>query len=159
MAKVFSGKEVRYERAAPAAEIDSTPTFRPLYKPVHSGVMPSHKSDTQMKQETIQSFLLMNGEKFDSYQLPEIQRQLESIDDSKSGMVLGVSLQNPTLILILAIFTGWDRFFIGDIGLGVLKVITCNGCGIWWLVDIFSAKKRTYQYNYKKFTEMLLLSK
>lgn len=112
-----------------------------------------------MKQEIIQSFLLSNGEKFDSYQLPEIQKQLEAIDDSKSGMVLGVSLQNPTLILILAIFTGWDRFFLGDIGLGILKVLTCYGCGIWWLIDIFSAKKRTYQYNYKKMNEMLIISK
>ena len=112
-----------------------------------------------MKQEIIQSFLLSNGEKFDNYQLPEIQKQLEAIDDSKSGMVLGVSLQNPTLILILAIFTGWDRFFLGDIGLGILKVLTCYGCGIWWLIDIFSAKKRTYQYNYKKMNEMLIISK
>ena len=112
-----------------------------------------------MKQEIIQSFLLSNGEKFDNYQLPEIQKQLETIDDSKSGMVLGVSLQNPTLILILAIFTGWDRFFLGDIGMGILKVITCYGCGIWWLIDIFSAKKRTYQYNYRKMSEVLLISK
>ena len=70
---------------------------------------------------------------------------------------MGISLQKPTVILILAIFLGWERFFLDDIGLGILKVLTCYGCGIWWLIDIFSAKRRAYEYNYKKFIETVSL--
>lgn len=111
-----------------------------------------------MRQELVQTFLIENGECFDAIHLQEIQKKLASLDDSKSGMILGLSLQKPTIILILAIVLGWDRFFLDDIGLGVLKVITCYGCGIWWLIDIFSAKNRTYAYNYKKFCTALMLS-
>lgn len=112
-----------------------------------------------MKQELIQTFLATKGECFDTYQIPEIQRQLEAVDDAKAGALLGISLQKPTVILIIAILLGWDRFFLDDIGLGVVKVITCYGCLIWWLVDIFSAKRRTYEYNFKKFNEALMLCK
>jgi len=30
---------------------------------------------------------------------------------------------------------GVDRFYAGDIGLGVLKLLNAGGCGVWALVD------------------------
>ena len=41
-------------------------------------------------------------------------------------------------LLLLSIFLGTlgvDRFYVGKIGTGILKLLTCGGCGIWWLVD------------------------
>lgn len=32
-------------------------------------------------------------------------------------------------------YLGADRFYRGEIGLGILKLITLGGFGIWWLVD------------------------
>ena len=85
--------------------------------------------------------------------------KLAEIDDAKAAPMISLNLQKPTLMLIIAILLGWERFFLDDIGLGVVKVITCYGCGIWWLIDIFSAQKRTYAYNYKKFCEAYMLCK
>jgi len=42
-------------------------------------------------------------------------------------------------LLILSIFLGAlgvDRFYVGKIGTGVLKLITCGGCGIWCIIDV-----------------------
>jgi hypothetical protein len=47
--------------------------------------------------------------------------------------------KNQTTALILSIFVGWlgvDRFYLGYVGLGILKLITFGGCGIWWLIDL-----------------------
>ncbi len=44
-----------------------------------------------------------------------------------------------TVALILSVLAGQfgvDRFYTGYIGLGILKLLTGGGCGIWWLIDV-----------------------
>jgi len=40
------------------------------------------------------------------------------------------------LLSILVGSLGIDRFYMGYVGLGILKLITLGGLGIWWLIDL-----------------------
>lgn len=47
--------------------------------------------------------------------------------------------RNFITALLLSIFVGSlgiDRFYMGYIGLGILKLLTLGGCGVWWLIDV-----------------------
>ena len=50
-----------------------------------------------------------------------------------------VDMKSKITALLLSIFLGSigvDRFYLGYIGLGIIKLITCGGFGIWSLIDI-----------------------
>lgn len=65
--------------------------------------------------------------------------------------------KDPGTMLILSVLLGgWgvDRFMLSDIGFGLLKLFTFGGCGILWLIDIFTTRDRTAEYNRKKANEI-----
>lgn len=50
-----------------------------------------------------------------------------------------VSNKSWLVALVLSLVLGWagaDRFYLGQFGLGILKLLTFGGFGIWYLIDL-----------------------
>lgn len=107
------------------------------------------------------NFLLENQKKFKTVDLMVIKEQLDKLSDKQLFMLNSMDFKDPTVSLVLSVLVGGlgiDRFYIGDTGLGVLKLITGGGLGVWWLVDLFVISGKTKKNNNKEFQNVMVLN-
>lgn len=95
------------------------------------------------------------GEEQGPYSLPDLQAQIRTNDLRADSMVRRANSGSPwfraveipglfsdkdwltTLLISFFVgFLGIDRFYLGYTGLGILKLVTLGGCGVWALIDV-----------------------
>ena len=111
-----------------------------------------------MESQKVDMFIMANGKFFESYQLAQIRERLLTLDDSRWGLVQTMQFKDPTTMLIVSLIGGHfgiDRFLIGDTGLGVAKLLTCGGLGIWTIIDWFLIMGLTRDKNTQQIQRVL----
>jgi TM2 domain-containing membrane protein YozV len=112
-----------------------------------------------MNADKVDFYLMTNGKFFESHALPEVRNKLQTLDDQKWSMLQMLQFKDPTTTIIISILAGSlgiDRFYIGDTGLGVAKLLTCGGLGIWTIVDWFMIMDAAKRKNLETFTYTLM---
>ena len=106
-----------------------------------------------MDQQKVDMFMMMNNKYLPESQILFIRERLLAADDSKEGLLHAIQFKDPTIALILSLLTGElgiDRFYIGDTGLGIGKLITCGGLGILTIIDWFLIMNTTREKNFMR---------
>ncbi len=103
-----------------------------------------------MEKNKVDLYLTTNAKYFEPSAIPILRQKLENASDDLLITLQSCDLKEPTTILLVSIFLGSlgiDRFMIGDIGIGVLKLLTAGCCGILTIVDWFTISKKVKQHN------------
>ena len=109
-----------------------------------------------MDSQKVDLFLVSNQKYFEPGQILFIKDRLLTLEDDKFALICSLDYKDPTILLLISIFVGsFDRFLIGDTGLGVAKLLTGGGCGIWTIVDWFLIQGRTREQNYLKLLQVI----
>lgn len=111
-----------------------------------------------MEAQKVDMFIMSNGKYFESHHINLIRERLIELDDSKWVMLSTTQFKDPTTTLIISILAGSlgiDRFMIGDTGLGIGKLLTCGGFGIWAIIDWFMIQKATREKNMEKIQQLI----
>ena len=139
-----------------------------------------------MNQQNVDMFILSKGHYFPSSALLLIRERLNKLDDSYLSNLLSAKFKNPTMGFFFSIglgVYGVDRFYVGHIFVGILKLILTLvffvtyffvlfkdypnpifvglliilglGVLIWYIVDIFNISNAIKEYNYSYLITLL----
>ncbi len=100
----------------------------------------------------------MNG-KFPPEKTMFVRDQLLATDASRLPLLQATTFRDPVMMLVLSLFFGGlgvDRFLLGQTGLGIAKLLTCGGLGVWTIVDWFLVMGMTREQNYQKLTAVTI---
>ena len=100
----------------------------------------------------VQQYIMANAKFFPEDSINELRARLSRLSQNQFNAIQGIQLKDPMIMLLLSLFLGnWgvDRFLLKEIGLGVVKLLTCGGCGIWTIIDWFLVMNKTREFNQK----------
>lgn len=109
-----------------------------------------------MNSEIVERFVYANKKYFPESGLNTIRQRLResplNTPDDIWRLTNDNGLKNPTVGLVLSLFfVPFDRFYVGDYGLMVAKLLTLAGFGFWGIVDWFLIPKRCCEVNMENF--------
>lgn len=106
-----------------------------------------------MEEQKVDMYLMSYARYFDPSDMPMLRDRLLMAQQQKWPMLSSLDFKDPTLVLIISLLfgaLGIDRFMIGDTGLGIGKLITLGGCGVWTVVDWFLIQQACRRKNLTK---------
>lgn|SRR5574344_20228 len=109
--------------------------------------------------QKIDFFIITNAKYFPDDKIVYIREKLQTVNDDKWFMISSLQFKNPMSALLISIFGGMygiDRFYLGHVGLGVGKLLTCGGLGIWTIIDYFLIMDAAKADNYTKLGAFLV---
>ena len=108
--------------------------------------------ENKVNPDFVQQYIMANAQFFPEGSVNELGSRLSNLSQNQFNAIQGIQLKDPMMMLLLSLFLGAygvDRFLLKETGLGVVKLLTCGGCGIWTIIDWFLIMNKTREFNQK----------
>lgn len=102
-------------------------------------------------------FLLTNKRFLPASKIDLIREKLLRMDKKRIVNLLSLDFKDPITTFMFSIsfgIFGIDRFTIGSIGIGILKLLTFWFFGLPFFIDLFFIQNAAKEHNYKKLLEI-----
>ena len=106
-----------------------------------------------MTQDKVDMFIMTNQKYLPAEKIVFLKQKLLDLDENRFSVVSTMEFKNPTTLLLVSIFLGSlgiDRFMLGEVGLGILKLPPLGLCGILTIIDWFTVQKRPRDQTYNE---------
>ena len=103
-------------------------------------------------------WLLTYSRFFPAENMHVISEKIANLPEAKSNLLYALPLKNPTTSVVLSLFLGYigvDRFYIGDVGLGITKLLTFGWLWVGAWIDIYFCQKKAKEINMLTLMKML----
>ena len=110
----------------------------------------------------ITDFLIKHKSYFHEFDLDLLKSDLKKLSPEELKLFMNTNFINPNVNFAVSILTnvlGVDRFVIGQTDIGLLKLLTAGGLGVWAIIDWFQIKELTQQYNFNKAEQVIEIIK
>ena len=111
---------------------------------------PETKTPSTVDPKKVDLYLMTNQKYFPADTAPTLKKSLCDLSDAQFAAVTATQLKDPVVLLIVSLFLGAlgiDRFMLGQVGMGVLKLLTGGLFGILTLIDWFTVMGNTRRQN------------
>ena len=113
-------------------------------------------SEEKAKREDFANlWITTHSNEIPSDSIPFVKQKLEDLPTNRQTTIQALNLKNPVIALLLSLFFGClgiDRFYNGQIGLGIGKLLTLGGLGFWAIIDWFLIMGAVKKNNLNKLT-------
>lgn len=114
---------------------------------------PQTPAATTVDPQKVDLYLMGNQKNFSPAVIPTLKQSLGNLTDAQFTTVTTMTeLKSPVVLLIISLFLGGlgiDRFMLGQVGMGVLKLLTGGVFGILTIIDWFTIMGKTRDLNSK----------
>jgi|GEM_PF-86609 len=107
-----------------------------------------------MKETAVNRYLSRYGKFFEDEALPYVRNALRDTDDVYENELYQLNLKDPMLMTAASLaggVFGIDRFLLGEVGMGILKLCTGGLFGFLTVADWIRIRSKAKQKNYDTF--------